>query len=234
MAEDKTEWSGRAYTWSLVTYADTVLIKRLLAEARHWAWCYHDKDTNEDGTPKEPHTHIIVTFEQQKSLQSIKDILQSEQNTFGECRRKSGDNWVNLNVKALFDYLIHEGRPDKYPYDPEERHFDSEIYWKRYFTDVREFESNREFVQDLTAPYKNLIEMDLFLANKYGKDYIKNRLIYHSFRSEQISAEIWKEDWSRYDKLIQFCIDNDISSHEAIKTLKRSIDLSNGNFSRKL
>lgn len=228
-----TEYSGRAYTWSLISYASNEELQRLFDSAKHWAYAYHDKDTNEDGIPKEPHTHIIVTFEQQKSIKSIQDIIASEQNTLGECRRKCGSTWIPLNIKSLFDYLIHEGYPDKYQYDPEERVYDSTKYWGRFITDKTAFDSNSDFFNDLTAPYKSIYELELFMAQKHGKDYIKNRVAYLSFRNQVLLEELTQNDVIAYEKLTTFCIVNDISVNEAISTLRRSIDQQNGIFNRK-
>lgn len=219
--ETITEWSGRAYTWSLITYASKDEIKRLLDFSRHWCLCYHDKDTKEDGTPKEPHTHILVTFEREISLNKIQSIINSDQNTLGECRRKVGSTFVPLDVRALYEYQLHIGYPDKYHYDSTCRICDNKSYWNQYEKTVDNSTSkNEEFFTDLFGEYRSNTEFELFMARKWGRDYIKNRTQYAEFRFIHMFDEFVTNDYDRFSGLIQFCIINDIEPTTAIEWLK--------------
>lgn len=180
--EQLTAWSGRAYTWSLITYADFVSIDRLLSETQHFAYCIHDKDCDENGEQVTPHVHILCTFEKNVSLNWIKEKMNSTQNTLGECRRRCGNKWTTLNVQGLYEYLIHEGFPEKYQYSPEDRKVDNTEYWKKYERRLRE--SSDEFLIDLLADYINERELMLTMAKKYGRDFLKNYERYIAFRNK--------------------------------------------------
>lgn len=184
-------WEGRAYTWSLVTYAKEEERQRLLDEAKHWAYAVHDKDSDQDGELIEPHTHIIATFEQQVSIEKIKKILGSDQNTFGECRRKCGSTWVKLNISELFRYLLHRGYEDKYQYDDEVRVIDSILYWRQYENIQGGAQSDNEtFLKDLLSmEYEDERDKIFKLACKYGRDYIKNIRIYTEFANMMLAME---------------------------------------------
>jgi len=77
-----------------------------------WAYILHDKDTNEDGTLKEPHWHIEMRLTRGRRLSDIA-------------------SWFGLPVKyiqtsksgkfePMLQYLIHENAPEKYQYKEEE------------------------------------------------------------------------------------------------------------------
>lgn len=56
--------SGRTRKFSCITYLSELQLKLKLLEhsnqIRCYAYAYHDKDTKEDGTLKEPHFHLII------------------------------------------------------------------------------------------------------------------------------------------------------------------------------
>lgn len=181
------EYSGQAYTWSLTSYASGEEIERLLRIAKHWAYCLHDKDKRVDEQGEvvdvEPHTHIICTFEQRKSLEQIKKALASESNTLGMCRRKQGDEWTGLNVKGLYQYLIHEKETDKVRYQKEDRVVDEISYWKRYEDNDNVNDNNAELLKDLTADYETEKEFLVYMALKYGASFIRYNKQYLDFRA---------------------------------------------------
>lgn len=56
--------SGRYRKFSCITYLNQIQIEMCIAkhlnQLRAYAYAYHDKDTNEDGTMKEPHYHLVL------------------------------------------------------------------------------------------------------------------------------------------------------------------------------
>lgn len=74
----------------------------------------HDKDTKEDGvTPVEPHIHIMMRFENARSLNSVANILGDKPQYF--------EAWPR-NYKNGFSYLIHatDRAKNKYQYSASE------------------------------------------------------------------------------------------------------------------
>ena len=68
----------------------------------------HDKDINEDGSPKKPHYHVGLFFEGKQSYQSVQEIANYCNGTMVERVR---------SVKGLVRYMGHLDNPDKHRYD---------------------------------------------------------------------------------------------------------------------
>lgn len=81
---------------------------------KKWAWILHDKDTKADGTPKEPHIHLMCSWDKKTTKDSV------IANKFG-CRRNQIENIKGTWADAL-DYLDHANATNKHQYDPSEVH----------------------------------------------------------------------------------------------------------------
>lgn len=89
---------------------------RLLGEsgADQWAYIVHDKDTTADGVSKEAHVHVVLKFENARTLQSVSKIF------------KDSPQYVELPKTAngynnMLAYLTHRTKSatTKYQYEPE-------------------------------------------------------------------------------------------------------------------
>lgn len=177
--------NARAYTWFCVTYAKPKEYQALLNKAKHWAYAHHDQDfiIEDDGNmkPKEPHTHIIVTFEQKQSFEQIRALVESEQNTLAQpCNTKDGQG--RECVRGMFKYLIHEGEDPniKYIYDKSRRKTDDDAYWqKRIGEDLQSLCVGDDFLDDLISQDFSVLAM----GKKYGRDFMKNYARYVDYRN---------------------------------------------------
>lgn len=71
----------------------------------------HEFDTNEDGTPKKPHYHVVLCFEGNKSVDQIQAISD----------RISGVMVMPVSsMPGMIQYLIHKNNPEKYQYKRED------------------------------------------------------------------------------------------------------------------
>lgn len=69
----------------------------------------HDKDTNPDGTPKKPHYHIILCYENTTSFKNVKENV---------CDKLNQPIPIPLeNVRGYYRYLVHADNPEKYQYN---------------------------------------------------------------------------------------------------------------------
>lgn len=154
----------RFYTHSVVTYNPIECCFDLLNVCNHYAYIVHDRD------PTDTHIHILCSFSIQKSIKAVRKLVVGEQNTFSqECE----------DVEALLEYFTHDNEPDKVPYPKENIVYDNESYWKKRIKDVdSSSDKNEMFVNDLMADDMTL----LFMAKKYGRDFIKNVKSYLLFR----------------------------------------------------
>ena len=84
-----------------------------------FAYCVHDKDVLEDGSPRKEHMHIILAFSNtttyNHALNIFKLLGENAVNTCQACR----------DIKNCYDYLIHDTesakKKNKYLYDAGER-----------------------------------------------------------------------------------------------------------------
>ena len=67
----------------------------------------HDKDVEQDGTPKKPHWHVMLLFNGVKSQEQVHEI----------CKRFGGVLPIPIsNAQSMARYFIHKDNPDKYQY----------------------------------------------------------------------------------------------------------------------
>lgn len=81
------------------------------AGVEKYAYILHDHDTNGDGTPKEPHYHVMVNLKTPRSLSTIVKMFHEEipAQYFGDIKGRWGD---------ALAYLTHANAPEKYQYKP--------------------------------------------------------------------------------------------------------------------
>lgn len=165
----KTKAQPRRYSFKCVSYASFEELTPLLNEAYHYALIYHDRDIEPD-----PHYHILVTFKQNKSFDSVRKLVQSEKTTLAQ----ELEDWV-----GDFQYLTHKNAPDKYQYLDEEVISDDIDFWLRKSKEASKGED--DFVYDLLDSGMSYREM----AIKYGRDYMRNFRYYNEFKEAVLCQE---------------------------------------------
>ena len=153
---------SRFYSFSIVSYASLSEIQNLLQACRHYVYILHDKDVNEDGSLRSPHFHILCTFVQNKSFNSVASLVVSSQNTFVQQLQ---------DVGGAFAYLTHQNNLEKFQYNSDDLVSDNLDYW---LDKIPEYENksskNDDFVDDLLSDDFDVVAM----ARKYGRDFIKS------------------------------------------------------------
>lgn len=185
------DYNTKVRSMSIQCYCPPERWGALLKEAYRYAYIYHDKDVNDDGTLKTPHYHIVVRFSSPRYRSAVEKMFDLEGLT--------EDTTVNFQkVKSLgsvFAYLTHRSASSvhKYQYD-ENAVVSNDI---SYFTtiaervsseadmDIGDYSLNTTFLEDLTADDFSLYKMCL----RYGRDYMKNYRIYQMLRYDLINAE---------------------------------------------
>lgn len=159
----------RSYSFNIVTYVtDLTAITDFCSFTFKYAYILHDKDLNQS-----PHYHIICSFKQNKSFNSVRKLLPDYQNTLVQ----------NLIDKySAFEYLTHKNNPDKYQYPDDLVTTNDLKYFSRPLS--KEF-SNEQFLFDVC--FSILTQYDL--AIRYGRDYIIHRTQYLDFK-KLIIAEL--------------------------------------------
>lgn len=85
---------------------------------KSWAYIVHDKDVNEDGTPKEPHVHIVIELAESRQFSTVGGYVGVPAQYVCAIRQK-----VKVGKRMMSDiggalaYLTHRNAPDRYQYD---------------------------------------------------------------------------------------------------------------------
>lgn len=192
--------SGRYRKFSCITYLEEDFLKLRLfqheKQIRAYAYAYHDKDTNEDGTFKEPHIHLLIITYNTCTLSAVR-------RWFSGFIQDGKD--VNTIVQKLtdeyemYEYLIHntlQAKFDgKYQYDKSIRKTNDAIYWQAYE------DSNWDNVQ---------IACEMLLkgtsihdcGRMFGRDFI---LHYNAIKHYLTDVQLWeKEHIQSFERLIAY------------------------------
>lgn len=179
----------------LVTYASASDIERILRDKSEQLvfaeYIHHDKDTKEDGTPKIPHSHILLEL---KAPRLMSDVAK----WFKKCVDDKGELVTTrykeiLNTASADDYLTHsgdsKGEAGKYQYERTQvRELQGNLEdfrSKPTRTDrLNEAQASKDEKADEVEGLLNDIVRGLpmrEMARKYGRDYIKNRKAYTEY-----------------------------------------------------
>lgn len=168
---------NRYYTHAVVSYASLSELQPLIDTAKHYAYILHDRDEH-----RAPHYHLLITFSLQRSYESVRSLVVSDQNTFTQA--------VKTNVGNIFHYFVHATDSaiayGKAPYDESEVVIDDESYWKKralsegasWKDEKGKTEINKLFIDDLIDNKLTRKELGI----KYGRDFIKNFRSYEQYR----------------------------------------------------
>lgn len=173
---NSTEKSAKttARHWTILIYPESVNpnFREILCEPTmsfQWALSpLHDKDLLDDGTPKKPHYHALLVFENAVRINTILEI----------CRAINAPEYaqqIRGGITSFYEYLTHKNHPKKAQYS------ESEIECFNGF-DIREHKSLKE-LQKLD---------DLILDEIF--DFIERNEIV-SFRHLLAYSKQFKPEW---------------------------------------
>lgn len=190
--------SGRYRKFSLITYLHEVQLRRVLVEhsnqIRAYAYAYHDKDVNEDGTLKEPHTHLIIVTYNACTLSAVRRwfsgfVLDGKDVT--TTAQKCTDEY------EMYEYLIHNTVPakaaGKYQYDAKIRQSNNHGYFK---ADEVSSWDNIQLACEMLLQGVSVHDC----GKKFGRDFI---LHYRQIKDYLCDVRLWEnEKLSDFDSLI--------------------------------
>lgn len=173
----------KAGTWiSGVTYMQQDLLLDLLEKLplRHFALCFHDKDTNEDGTPKVPHIHFLLNLQKDKTTQWCCNTFARYQAEQGVEEIQNTLCEVATDPTQVYRYLRHADDPNKVQYDIDEVITDDSAYWlireeKRY----SDYDDKNQALNIVTDIMSGVSQMEML--RRYGREYVINRDKYMAF-----------------------------------------------------
>lgn len=214
-------------SYATVEQIDEVLKERQ-SELKAYAYCYHDRDVKEDGSRKEPHTHIVLWTQESKTeiavinwFKGCTDYKGERANILCEVQRKCIHNdgteeYLDVDLCGITCYLAHE---DKYGNALENKYhygFEEVKGWNVALLKNWQANSGRKPREDKSWEILERLmngESPRTLAKEYGRDFILN---YHKY--VELSRAIYFEE--EYDKEQKDSIQWLNDQHE-IATLKK-------------
>lgn len=139
------------------------LVAKAIGANDYFAYILHDKDTKETGEIVEPHYHLLLAFKNARSFETIQ-------------RRFTGAHIEEtLNIVSAVNYLVHNGKPNKYAYDKSAIVTNSKNWLETKFQVVK----REEFIED-KLPYYILVEgydTYLRLCRRFGASQLPSPII---------------------------------------------------------
>lgn len=125
---------GRSRWWSFIVYTDAVQGNWVdIINNEHLPWAmspFHDKDINEDGTPKKPHFHVLIYYSNKAFYHEVIELVervylrweagQEQEVGFSEvgASRRPGKIEPVKSARGMLRYFAHMDNAEKYQYEP--------------------------------------------------------------------------------------------------------------------
>lgn len=181
----------RSYNFALVTYHTEEVIKSVLSlyagAIKHYAYISHDKDYKEDGTLKEKHYHIILSFYNNRTISAVRKLFPSYQNTLAQ---------IVHDKTAMFAYLTHEDDLEKVQYDKSLVVCDDREYWDKLSMVGENDNRTLSLLEDIInrVPLRDMVL-------RYGRDFVINRQHYYYFAVRMMHQEEYLRSCEELKKL---------------------------------
>lgn len=139
------------------------LVSKVIGVQDYFAYIRHDKDTKDTGEVVEPHYHLILVFKNARAFETI-------QRAFVGAHIEP-----TRNIVSAVNYLIHNGKPNKYSYEKTAIVTNSKSWLESKFQVVK----REDFIED-KLPFYILCEgCDSFLrlCRRFGASQLPSSII---------------------------------------------------------
>lgn len=180
---------------SCVTYANINQLKTAISihgdQVQDCIAIMHDKDLKADGTPKESHLHYLLSLNTSREISEVTGWLKKCTDDKGQVVNTFCESVKS--TKAAIDYLRHIGQDGKHEYSEHDIIIlqGSKEHWlslegefdKVKRKSVEKQHHNEEKAEEIDQLVQDCINNvpERNMAQKYGRDYIKNRRVYREF-----------------------------------------------------
>lgn len=105
------ENNARTRNWAMIVYPESAPENwREIIDELHIPWIVsplHDQDVNPDGTPKKPHWHVILVFDNVKAFHQVEELTEKINAPIPQpCS----------SLRGYVRYLVHTDNPEKHQY----------------------------------------------------------------------------------------------------------------------
>lgn len=139
------------------------LVAKTIGVNDNFAYILHDKDTKDTGEIVEPHYHLLLVFKNPRSFEAIQRVF------------TGAHIEETLNIVSAVNYLIHNGKPNKYSYEKSAIVTNSKSWLESKFQVVK----REEFIEDKLPFYVLCEGCDSFLrqARRFGASQLPTSVI---------------------------------------------------------
>lgn len=195
--------------WKFVIWQESApedFEKRLAASFMKVCYTLHDKDINEDGTPKKPHYDGVIMLDGPTTYNKIMEIMRGIAgdgiNTIQECIQTSG----------ALKYICHLNNPEKYQYDVKAV---KSINGADYIRDILRYETPDRFDNEIIkfielnniTQYRDLVAISNFLYPEWYKSISTRTLFWKGYLTSKEDKFVTNNK-TDFDNIIMECIKN--------------------------
>lgn len=159
----KKEPTSRKF--SLVTYLSEQQLKDVLFahsdQIKAWAYAYHDKDVNEDGSLKVVHCHVVLYVYNASTVSRIRKWFRALDS---DGKEVTTTGQICSDIYGMWDYLIHADNPEKYQYPESVRNSNLPEFFS---DDSNSLDDNSLSIVDDMLSGTSIYDM----VSRYGRDF---------------------------------------------------------------
>lgn len=209
----------RTRRFCLTTYIDVQALSLYLSRCtwvQHWCYCTHDRDYNEDNTPKIIHTHVLLYTYEAKTSSAIKKNFDSFAREYYSSLGLEAQNTLVQEChdsSAQYRYLRHLDNPEKAPYTADEVFCDDLAYWNTLSVTNGMTDSTKNCGLAILNDILNGVD-SYTMCQRYGKEYIYHASHYKSMVRD-ISSENARQSFATFRDMCEFALaDSEFSRYE--------------------
>lgn len=159
-----------------------------------WYWSYHDKDTNDDGTLKDHHWHILIYFDNACTISALmKKIDFDKEHKIKFFKKGSDEGRLDYRVRYLIHYKSNDTHKHEYPRenihtndDNIDKFFDNED--NKTNSDITLIFDYFDRNENIILSYRNFL--NYIFSNNLWSTYRKNAVIFNRLFDEHNTNQI--------------------------------------------
>jgi hypothetical protein len=198
MAEEKSKRRvEKGRDWTFIIYPESAPERwREILDETHLRWVespLHDKDVNEDGEPKKPHWHILLSYDGPVGLSAVRKI--AERLNTPEPRKVG-------SAKGLVRYMAHLDNPEKYQYPVSEivGHGGADIASYFELTATRRLDVMKEIVQYIYAEKITNYADFLMVCIENSDEWFEVAVNHNTLAINKMLDAVWQKNKPRNEQ----------------------------------
>jgi len=194
------------------TINDLVSLIDNTLKPKKYAVILHDKDTDSDGNPKEPHVHVMMSFDNARSVKNVSKIL-GEVDENGNVHPEHIEIWKG-DCNNGYAYLIHATDKARTQYQYDAKNVIANFDYPAFIQTVsKEVEKVSQYHDASTVK----VLLDMLYAGTITKEEIEKKLTGSQYAKNQPGIEkIWAK---RLEYMAEEWRKDMIANHKTVRVI---------------